>query len=107
MILYCCNLPLQIDCTNEGTCNYTCYECGKTKYIEDDSLDTMVRDFTSVYPRSKSGVRKRLLAYREKILIEVLAKLEGAEDVKTARHFLKNMIGNAKNEHKGETLVDR
>ena len=76
----------------------------KTK---NDSLDTMVRDFTSVVPRSKSEVRKRILAYkgkvvdkmigylplyREKILIEVLAKLEGAEDAKMARHLVKEMI---------------
>ena len=62
----------------------------KTK---NDSLDSMVRDFTSVHPRSKSGVRKRILAsYRERILIEVLVKLEGAKDVKEARHLVKDMI---------------
>ena len=64
----------------------------KKGQTHNDSLSTMVRDFTSIYPRSKSGVRKRLLAYREKILIKVLAKLEGAEDAKEARHIVKAMI---------------
>ena len=76
----------------------------KKGQTHNDSLSTMVRDFTSIYPRSKSGVRKRLLAYREKILIEVLAKLEGAKDVKTARHLVKEMV---KSELKSETLLDR
>ena len=76
----------------------------KTK---NDSLDSMVRDFTSIVPRNKSEVKKRIFSYKEKainkiidyfplyrerILIEVLAKLEGAEDAKTARHLVKEMI---------------
>ncbi len=33
---------------------------------KEDNVDTMVRDFCSVFPRSKSEVRRRLVALIEK-----------------------------------------
>ena len=76
--------------TKEGQTHSQNDNCGEKSH--NDSLDAMVRDFTSVYPRPKSEVRMRILAYREKILIKVLAKLEGAEDAKEARHLVKDII---------------
>src|SRR3990167_8489907 len=46
-----------------------------------DTIDTLVRDLTTVHPKTKAEVRRRLKAFREEVIEECIAQTEAQEVV--------------------------
>lgn len=42
---------------------------------EADTLDSLTRDFTTVHPKSKAEVRRRLMAYRKSVIEACVVEL--------------------------------